>query len=276
MNPKGQLQRRVVSNSQALHPRLGPAGLKIYSPITRASRTAWETCPPRLARFSDASARPSLVNPGSLLYQRTGATPASMSALHLPLPRPRLGPIRRRASPNRASRQDPEHDPRTLDAAAAPHISVKRNAFQLHIQHDGARPTRLRGSPSSGRSPTPSHSPGSRTTSAPGRGSTIALGLGAPADVLTTTVRTGFRTIELAQLPYTSADVARRGISPGDQWHFEVNGKAFYSLGTNIIPFDPFCARTTTEQVRWVLESVVASGQNMVRARVHPFAPRGE
>ncbi|KAJ7187692.1 glycoside hydrolase family 2 protein [Mycena pura] len=94
---------------------------------------------------------------------------------------------------------------------------------------------------------------------------TIALGLGAPADVLTKTVRTGFRTIELAQLPYTPADVARRGITPGDQWHFEVNGKAFYSLGTNIIPFDPFYARTTTEQVRWVLESVVASGQNMVR-----------
>ncbi|KAJ7901256.1 glycoside hydrolase family 2 protein [Mycena leptocephala] len=80
------------------------------------------------------------------------------------------------------------------------------------------------------------------------------------------TVRTGFRTIKLAQLPYSRHDVETRGITPGDQWHFEINGKAFYSLGTNIIPFDPFYARTTTEQVRWVLESAKRSGQNMVRA----------
>ncbi|KAJ7224013.1 glycoside hydrolase family 2 protein [Mycena haematopus] len=62
-----------------------------------------------------------------------------------------------------------------------------------------------------------------------------------------------------------TADIDARGITPGDQWHFEINGKAFYSLGTNIIPFDPFYARTTTEQVRWVLESAVRSGQNMLR-----------
>ncbi|KAJ7136353.1 glycoside hydrolase family 2 protein [Mycena crocata] len=79
------------------------------------------------------------------------------------------------------------------------------------------------------------------------------------------TVRTGFRTIKLAQLPYSQEEVDARGITPGDEWHFEINGKAFYSLGTNIIPFDPFYARTTTEQVRWVLESAVRSGQNMLR-----------
>ncbi|KAJ7136339.1 glycoside hydrolase family 2 protein [Mycena crocata] len=79
------------------------------------------------------------------------------------------------------------------------------------------------------------------------------------------TVRTGFRTIKLAQLPYLQEEVDARGITPGDQWHFEINGRAFYSLGTNIIPFDPFYARTTTEQVRWVLESAVQSGQNMLR-----------
>ncbi|EIN11242.1 glycoside hydrolase family 2 protein [Punctularia strigosozonata HHB-11173 SS5] len=76
---------------------------------------------------------------------------------------------------------------------------------------------------------------------------------------------TGFRTIFLAQGPYSQHDIEKRGITPGDQWHFEINGAAFYSLGTNIIPFDPFYARTTTEQVRWVLESSVASGQNMLR-----------
>jgi beta-mannosidase len=79
------------------------------------------------------------------------------------------------------------------------------------------------------------------------------------------TTTTGFRTIELIQSPYSQEDVEQRGITPGDNWHFEINGKGFYSLGTNIIPFDPFYARTTTDQVRWILESAVQSGQNMVR-----------
>ncbi|KAF7369407.1 putative glycoside hydrolase family 2 protein [Mycena venus] len=94
---------------------------------------------------------------------------------------------------------------------------------------------------------------------------TISLALTDSAAPVELSVRTGFRTIKLAQLPYTQEDVDIRGITPGDQWHFEINGKAFYSLGTNIIPFDPFYARTTTEQVRWVLESAVRSGQNMLR-----------
>lgn len=85
-----------------------------------------------------------------------------------------------------------------------------------------------------------------------------------PSNVSFTTT-TGFRTIVLVQSPYSQADVESRGITPGDQFHFEVNGKAFYSLGTNIIPFDPFYSRMTTEQVRWVIESAVMSGQNMVR-----------
>ncbi|KAI5121557.1 hypothetical protein M0805_000738 [Coniferiporia weirii] len=79
------------------------------------------------------------------------------------------------------------------------------------------------------------------------------------------TTTTGFRTIVLVQQPYTQAEVAARGITPGDQFHFAVNGKAFYSLGTNIIPFDPFYSRMTTAQVRWVVESAVMSGQNMLR-----------
>ncbi|KIP03456.1 glycoside hydrolase family 2 protein [Phlebiopsis gigantea 11061_1 CR5-6] len=77
--------------------------------------------------------------------------------------------------------------------------------------------------------------------------------------------QTGFRTITLVQAPYTEEDVRERGITPGDQWHFNVNGKDFFSSGTNIIPYDPFYARTTSEQVRWVLESAVLSGQNMLR-----------
>lgn len=79
------------------------------------------------------------------------------------------------------------------------------------------------------------------------------------------TTRSGFRTVYLAQTPYSQEDVEQRGITPGDQWHFEVNGKAIYSKGSNLIPFDPFYPRITTDKVRWILESVVAGGQNMVR-----------
>lgn len=94
---------------------------------------------------------------------------------------------------------------------------------------------------------------------------TVNLHLTSKSDVDTSfTVTTGFRTIQLVQSPYSREDVARRGITPGDQWHFDINGKTFYSKGTNIIPFDPFYARIKTDDVRWILESAVKSGQNMV------------
>jgi beta-mannosidase len=93
-------------------------------------------------------------------------------------------------------------------------------------------------------------------------------------DTETFTLRTGFRTIRLVQLPYSQEDVEQRGILPGDQYHFEINGKEFYSMGTNLVPFDPFYPRITTEQVRWVLESAVLSGQNIVSRilRIHSDA----
>ncbi|KAF5385855.1 hypothetical protein D9615_002685 [Tricholomella constricta] len=98
----------------------------------------------------------------------------------------------------------------------------------------------------------------------------LSVILATPGDSSSTSLvnfvtRTGFRTIELAQTRYSQADVEQRGITPGDQWHFKINGRAFYSLGTNIIPFDPFYARMSTDRVRWVLQSAVKSGQNMVR-----------
>ncbi|KAF7369433.1 Glycoside hydrolase family 2 protein [Mycena venus] len=94
---------------------------------------------------------------------------------------------------------------------------------------------------------------------------TVSIDLAESVEDVELTVRTGFRTVKLAQLPYSQEDVDARGITPGDQWHFEINGRAFYSLGTSIIPFDPFYPRVKTEQVRWVLESAVRSGQNMLR-----------
>ncbi|KAI0637555.1 glycoside hydrolase [Trametes polyzona] len=79
------------------------------------------------------------------------------------------------------------------------------------------------------------------------------------------TTRSGFRTVFLAQSPYSQEDVEERGITPGDQWHFEVNGQAIYSKGSNLIPFDPFYARISTDKVRWILESAMKGGQNMIR-----------
>lgn len=94
-------------------------------------------------------------------------------------------------------------------------------------------------------------------------------GSSSSSELVSLTTTTGFRTIELVQLPYSKEDVEERGITLGDQWHFAINGKTFFSKGTNIIPFDPFYARTTTDDVRWVLESAVKTGQNMVRLTRH-------
>ncbi|KAI0047743.1 glycoside hydrolase family 2 protein [Auriscalpium vulgare] len=94
---------------------------------------------------------------------------------------------------------------------------------------------------------------------------TLTLALGGAQSPITFQAQVGFRTIQLIQTRYPDEEVAARNITPGDQWHFEVNGKAFYALGTNIIPFDPFYPRISDDQVRWVLESAKASGQNMLR-----------
>ncbi|KAF9258872.1 glycoside hydrolase family 2 protein [Marasmius fiardii PR-910] len=94
---------------------------------------------------------------------------------------------------------------------------------------------------------------------------TLSFPVGGSTSNITFNHRTGFRTIRLIQSPYSEEDVKTRGIRPGDQWHFEINRKAFYVLGTNLVPFDPFYSRISTEQVRWVLESAMMSGQNMLR-----------
>ncbi|KAI0065605.1 glycoside hydrolase family 2 protein [Artomyces pyxidatus] len=93
----------------------------------------------------------------------------------------------------------------------------------------------------------------------------LTLDLGGVGQSFAFQTSIGFRTIQLIQTPYPDTEVTARGITPGDQWHFEVNGKAFYSLGTNIIPFDPFYARISDEEARWVIQSAVQSGQNMLR-----------
>lgn len=94
---------------------------------------------------------------------------------------------------------------------------------------------------------------------------TLALSSDPTAPAASFNLTGGFRTVQLVQTAYPQEEVDARGITPGDQWHFNVNGKAFYALGTNIIPFDPFYARVTSDQVRWIIESAVRSGQNMAR-----------
>ncbi|KAI5889009.1 glycoside hydrolase family 2 protein [Schizophyllum commune H4-8] len=93
---------------------------------------------------------------------------------------------------------------------------------------------------------------------------TVALDLSDAASV-TFTTRTGFRTVQLVQTAYSDEEVAEKGLTPGDQWHFEVNGVAFYASGNNLIPLDAFYPRIRTEGMRWLLESAKLTGQSMLR-----------
>lgn len=69
-----------------------------------------------------------------------------------------------------------------------------------------------------------------------------------PGD-LSVTKTTGFRTIVLHQEDYTQAEIDQHGITPGSKFQFTINGKPFYTSGSNIIPFDPFYARINTATV---------------------------
>lgn len=76
--------------------------------------------------------------------------------------------------------------------------------------------------------------------------------------VLTTvTKRIGFRTIVLNQGQITREQQAK-GIAPGSNWHFEVNGKAIFCKGSNLVPLDVFWPRVTKGQTRTLLEAAVA------------------
>ncbi|KAJ5168626.1 Beta-mannosidase A [Penicillium canariense] len=78
------------------------------------------------------------------------------------------------------------------------------------------------------------------------------------------TRRTGFRTIFLNRLNITDDQLAK-GIAPGANWHFEVNGREFYAKGSNFIPPDAFWPRVTEERMKQLFNAVVAGNQNMLR-----------
>ncbi|EJT98813.1 glycoside hydrolase [Dacryopinax primogenitus] len=75
--------------------------------------------------------------------------------------------------------------------------------------------------------------------------------------------RIGFRTIVLNMEPILSNNTL--GITPGDAWHFEINGHDMYAKGSNWIPPDAFWPRVTEDRYRQLLTSVVAGNQNPLR-----------
>ncbi|KAK2611974.1 hypothetical protein QQS21_001939 [Conoideocrella luteorostrata] len=76
--------------------------------------------------------------------------------------------------------------------------------------------------------------------------------------------RAGFRTIVLNLGPVTEEQKAK-GVGPGNNWHFEINGHSFYAKGSNFIPPDAFWPRVTKERIRTLFTAVVAGNQNMLR-----------
>ncbi|PSS05193.1 glycoside hydrolase family 2 protein [Coniella lustricola] len=84
------------------------------------------------------------------------------------------------------------------------------------------------------------------------------------AILATVSKRTGFRTIVLNEGVITDEQLSR-GVAPGNNWHFEINGHEFYAKGSNFIPPDAFWPRVTSQRIRQLFSSVVAGNQNMLR-----------
>jgi len=78
------------------------------------------------------------------------------------------------------------------------------------------------------------------------------------------TKRIGFRTIVLNGNPVTREEIAK-GIAPGNNWHFEINGQPFYAKGSNFIPPDAFWTRVTPARINKLFDTAIAGNQNMLR-----------
>lgn len=78
------------------------------------------------------------------------------------------------------------------------------------------------------------------------------------------TKRTGFRTIVL-NLGVVSDEDISKGILPGNNWHFEINGQPFYAKGSNFIPPDTFWPRVTPARIQQLFSAVITGNQNMLR-----------
>lgn len=62
-----------------------------------------------------------------------------------------------------------------------------------------------------------------------------------------------------------TAEQIAQGIAPGNNWHFEVNGREFFAKGSNFIPPDAFWPRVTEEKIERLFKDVVNGNQNMLR-----------
>ncbi|KAI9666900.1 MAG: hypothetical protein M1831_001405 [Alyxoria varia] len=76
--------------------------------------------------------------------------------------------------------------------------------------------------------------------------------------------RIGFRTTVLNQDEVTGEQIDK-GIAPGTNWHFEINGHPFFAKGSNLIPPDTFWPRVTVDKMRALFNSVISGRQNMLR-----------
>ncbi|KIW06424.1 uncharacterized protein PV09_02872 [Verruconis gallopava] len=93
----------------------------------------------------------------------------------------------------------------------------------------------------------------------------ITLGKGVNRLIIaSTTKRVGFRTIVLNQEPIRQ-DQIDRGVAPGNNWHFEINGHEFYAKGSNFIPPDAFWPRVTRARIQQLFDAVITGNQNMLR-----------
>lgn len=93
---------------------------------------------------------------------------------------------------------------------------------------------------------------------------TLSVVDGENTTVVTVKKRIGFRTIFNNQTPI-SQEQLDKGVAPGNNWHFEINGKEFYAKGSNFIPPDPFWPTVTEPRLRLLFDSVIDGNQNMLR-----------
>ncbi len=76
--------------------------------------------------------------------------------------------------------------------------------------------------------------------------------------------RVGFRTIVLNEDVVTQQQI-NKGVAPGNNWNFQINGHDFFAKGSNFIPPDAFWPRVTEAKMRQLFASVTDGNQNMLR-----------
>ncbi|KAJ5237498.1 Glycoside hydrolase superfamily, partial [Penicillium chrysogenum] len=65
--------------------------------------------------------------------------------------------------------------------------------------------------------------------------------------------------------PNITDEQLAKGVEPGTNWHFEVNGHEFYAKGSSLTPPDAFWPRVTEARMQRLFDAVVAGNQNMLR-----------